>query len=274
MRYFTPQFQIATLIGEQKNLLSKIGGIPWGLPIERWPHCCGEPQKLLAQLCHEPPMLDLGAPGAVLHLFQCLGCFGIDECGCNAFVIDQSELGDGLVQTPGYDDQLDQKLIGEFRISGWKEGDDGIPASRFPEFFNERKLWALQEEFQNIDWFDFQERTRFGGTPRWTGNGPGVFPEPPFEFLFQLDNYLFLQGPPPKPDEAGCTVLELNKENKWNTANPIPSMRRMNAPWTIMHEPPKDYHAAEYTNLGSDGTAYVFVDRSRKPYTYKWYWNR
>ena len=81
MRSFLPTFQIATLAGEQTCLRSKLGGVPWGLPVERWPVCCGQPQKLLAQLCHQPPMLDLGAPGAVLHLFQRLDCLGIAESG-------------------------------------------------------------------------------------------------------------------------------------------------------------------------------------------------
>src|ERR1700677_2104523 len=132
MRYFTPRFQIATLAGEQKKLLSKIGGIPWGLPADRWPQCCNRPQKLLAQLCHEPPMLDLGSPSAVLHLFQCMECCGIDEgdgiedCGRGALVIDRSELDEGLppmpeVPMPAFGDLPDQQLIGEFWISGWDE---------------------------------------------------------------------------------------------------------------------------------------------------------
>ena len=81
MRYFLPQFRIAAFSGTQTELRSKVGGLPWGLPKERWPRCCQRPQKLLAQLRHEPPMLDLGDAGAVLHLFQCLDCgsFGGDE---------------------------------------------------------------------------------------------------------------------------------------------------------------------------------------------------
>lgn len=285
MRYFAPRFQIATLAGEQKKLLSKIGGISWGLPADRWPICrqCERQERLLAQLCHEPPMLDLGSPSAVLHLFQCMECGGIDytcgnieDCGRDTLVIDRSELGEGLSLIPGYDDlsDLGKELIGEFWITGWEEGDDGIPAMRLPEFFDERKLRKIHNEFPDIDWFDSQMRTRFGGTPRWSGNGPMSFPEPPFEFSFQLDNWLFLPGLPPKPNEAGCMVLELDDTAKWETARPTPDMTRMNAPWVIQHEGSDDHHYAEYTNFGSDGTAYVFVDRSRKPYTFKWFWNR
>src|SRR3954469_25249809 len=105
MRYFTPRFEIATLVGEQQKLISKLGGVPWGLPKDCWPSCCEQPMKLLAQLCHEPPVLDLGAPGAVLHLFQCLECCGIgeEEIGGSAFIINQSHFESGLVRVPGYD---------------------------------------------------------------------------------------------------------------------------------------------------------------------------
>src|SRR5579864_8582585 len=106
MQYFMPKFQIAALLPPQDRLRSKIGGIPWGLPPRLWPTCCGHPQKLLAQLCHEPPILDLGAEGSVLHLFQCLECMGIgNDTGRAAFIIDRSILGDGLVTIPGYDDK-------------------------------------------------------------------------------------------------------------------------------------------------------------------------
>ena len=278
MRYFSPRFQIATLAGEQRQLMSKIGGIPWGLPSDHWPSCCGRPQKLLAQLCHEPPMLDLGFPGAVLHLFQCLECCGIDEYGRDAFVIDGAHLGNGLVRVPEYDrsPDLGNALIGEFWITGWEEHEDGIPAARLAEFFIEEDLWALQDEFPNIDWFDSRGRTKFGGSPRWTGNGPLEFPPPPFEFLFQLDNYLYLDGFPPSPNEAGGVVMEYEEGTSAEQvyARPDPGMSLINAPWIITHERSANHHYAGFTNLGSDGTAYVFIDRTRQPHGVKWYWNR
>ena len=277
MRYFTPRLQIASLAGEQTKLLSKIGGVPWGLPPEKWPVCCGQPEKLLAQLCHEPPMLDLGAPGAVLHLFQCLECLGIGEFGRDAFVLDQSEFRGGLVRIPKYDHSPDlgARLIGEFWITGWKEEDDGIPTARFSEFFDERKLWKLQEEFPKIEWFDCRMNTKFGGSPRWTGNGPMGFPPSPFEYLFQLDNYLYLEGPPPSPNDAGCGVTTFGDKGRvLDTSSPDSDRRRINAPWLIMHDQSADCHYAEYTNLGSDGTAYVFVDRNRLPHEVQWFWNR
>ncbi len=284
MRSFLPSFQIATLASEQTRLRSKLGGVPWGLPTERWPTCCDHPQKLLAQLCHEPPMLDLGTPGAVLHLFQCLECLGIGdgEDGSNAgtaFVLDAPEFGDRLVRVPGYDTELDfgGPLIGEFWLTAWQEEDDGIPPARLPEFFDERTYRALQDEFPHLDWYGDRQRTRFGGGPRWTGNGPQTFPPAPFEFLGQLDNFLCLPGPAPMPDAVGCAVAEYSQVGGrpvFDRLPPGPNRRRPNAPWSLVHERGTAQHRAEYTNFGSDGTAYVFIDRSQTPPAVRWLWNR
>ena len=280
MRYFTPRFQIATLVGEQRNLISKIGGVPWGLPEDFWPSCCDRPMKLLAQLCHEPPILDLGAPGAVLHLFQCLDCLGIgpEEVGGTAFIINQSHLERGLVRVAGHDEEgeLGNRLIGEFWITGWDEHDDGIPAERMPEFFIEKDLWKLQDEYPHIEWFDPREKTKFGGTPRWTGNGPMGFPRSPFEFLLQIDNLLFLSGPPPNANEAGCSITEYSDDQSTESVHtkPEPGAERINAPWGIMRERTADDFYAEFTNLGTDGTLYVFIDRTQQPHRVKWIWNR
>ena len=281
MRAFLPSFQIAALAGEQTGLRSKLGGVPWGLPAERWPVCCGHPQKLLAQLCHEPPRLDLGAAGAVLHLFQCLECLGIGNQGNEGtgFVLDRSQLGDSLVRVPGADAELDMggPLVGEFWLTGWQEEDDGIPAACLPEFFDERAYRTLQKEFPHVDWYGEPGRTRFGGSPRWTGNGPQTFPPPPFEFLGQLDNFLSLPGPAPAPDEVGCTVTEHHQAGGkpvFTNLPPAPERRRPNAPWGLLHEQGTAEHRAEYTNFGSDGTAYVFIDRSQAPPAVRWLWNR
>ena len=280
MRAFLPSFQIATLAGEQTRLRSKLGGVPWGLPAQR----CDQPQKLLAQLCHEPPMLDLGAPGAVLHLFQCLECLGIGQGadGSNAgaaFVLDRSELSAGLVRIPGDDAEPDmgRPLIGEFWLTGWHAVDDGIPPMRLPDFFDEGKYWALQDEFAHLDWNGERARTRFGGSPRWTGNGPQTFPSTPYEFLGQLDTFLPLPGPAPAPDEVGCTVAEYTEvdgKTVFSSRQPAPDRRQPNAPWGLTCERAAALHRAEYTNFGSDGTAYVYIDRTQTPPAVRWLWNR
>lgn len=274
MRFFMPRFKIATMMPAQDRLLSKIGGLPWGLPQRLWPTCCGKPQKLLAQLCHEPQILDLGEVDAVLHLFQCMECLGIgDESGRAAFIVNQTVLGNGLTMTEGCDlpGDMGEGLIGEAWIDGWDEGDDGIPESRLEEFFTEKNAWAIHDEFPDMDWFDGHRMTRFGGTPRWTGNGPMNLRLRPFEFLFQLNNDLYASGPPPTPDMVGCDVYTFADSR---LVKPGPGMRRQNAPWIVKYDHSSNDYAFEFTNLGTDGTVFVFIDRTRKPHAVRWFWNR
>lgn len=278
MRYFNPVFEIATLCGIQDKLISKIGGVPWGFPPSMVPTCCDRPQKLLAQLCHEPPMLDLGAPGCVLHLFQCLECWGIEECGRGVVLLDQSRLNEGL-NLPAEDETLpawDRQLVGELWITGWDAADDGIPSSRLPECFTETRLRSLHNEFNHIDWFHPMEKTKFGGTPRWTANGPQGYPPPPFEFLFQIDNSVPLQGSPPDPNQVGCglTVFAASGSPREVHHEPEPGKHRINAPWTVFYEEAIDCLYADFTNLGSDGTIYAFIDRTQHPPEVRWFWNR
>jgi len=288
MKYFSPQFKIATLAPKQKRLRSKIGGVPWGLPAKRWPKCCGFPQKLLAQLCHKPPMLDLGTTGTVLYLFQCLECLGIDGLGSGksdsggraAFILHRSEMGSGFTTVDGFDHspEMGERLIGEAFIEGYQNADDGIPESRLPEFYKEESVWALHEEFSQINWFG-EGMTKFGGSPRWTGNGPMSCPRKPYEFLFQLNSSLRVNGHPPTPDEAGCKVgthsVRKNGETiRSQTLTPRPENVRMNAPWGISFERTANHYEFEFTNLGTDGRVYVFINRARTPHAVTWFWNR
>jgi len=73
MRFYRPVMTLAALQPAQDRLLSKLGGHPWGFPQQRWPICadCGSPMSMVAQIEHSPPAIDLGQPGAVLHLFSC-----------------------------------------------------------------------------------------------------------------------------------------------------------------------------------------------------------
>jgi hypothetical protein len=267
---YLPRWAVAVLQPAQDRLLSKVGGVPWGMPAELWPMCCGHPQKLFAQLVHEPPMLDLGEDGAVLHLFQCADCLGVDGAeGCAAFLVPRARMGKGLVTTPDYDHDggLGGRLNGELWVTGWTPFDDGIDASRLPEFYDEPKLWKLQEEFDYIDWFDGPHMTRAGGAPRWTGNGPQSVPPKPYEFLMQIDSGLYPRSELPADDVADRLARNVD----------LPHGRAPKAvpPWSLDEaEDRPGYLCAEHANLGSDGTAYVFVDRTRTPHRFTWFWNR
>lgn len=285
MIYFIPRVQLATLAPPQTSLRSKIGGVPWGLPPGRWPTCChGHLQKLVAQLLHEPPMLDLGNPKAVLHLFQCQICLGIsdDDTGRAAFIVDRDELGNEPSMPEGYDEvsELGRPLIGEAFLEGWERHDDGIPESRLSEFFDERKLWALHDEFPNVRWYDSHNSAKFGGSPRWTGNGPmacGGSSEvlrPPFEFLFQLDEAMFIEGKAPEPDDVGCQLFYYDKDGRHHTIPPSPGKEQKNAPLYITYVEGSDGWYFDYINLGTDGSLFVFINRAINPHKVRWFWNR
>jgi hypothetical protein len=56
---------------------------------------------------------------------------------------------------------------------------------------------------------------------------------------------------------------------------PRPSKRKINAPWSINVEvAEKGKFSVTITNLGSDGTAYVFINRKLKPAKVYWLWTR
>lgn len=219
-------------------------------------------------------MLDLGKPGAVLHLFQCLECGGIgNDASRAAFILDESQLTDHTVTIPDFDHkpELGEKLIGEFWIDGWTERDDGIPPERLPEFFTCETWNPLTDDYPAIQWFDPREATRFGGSPRWTGNGPSSPYSRSFEFLLQCNNDLYIDGPPPTADDVGGSVFRFPEET---TEKPGPGTVRMNAPWLLVHEAGETNYRAEYTNLGTDGTLFVFINRQTSPHQVRWYWTR
>ena len=285
MIYYTPRFRLATLSAPQQQLCSKIGGAPRGLAADLWPRCCGGYlQKLVAQLLHQPPMLDLGDPNAVLHLFQCPKCGGAndDDTGRAAFILDRRNLGDKPSTPDGYDEPVDggQPLIGEAFLEGFDQHDDGIPESRLPDFFDEKRLWRLHREHPEVNWFDYKSVNRFSGSPRWTGNGPGIFlgrgqfQWPNFQFLFQLGEEIWIPGQPPHPDDAGCPLFLYDENDLQRTFEPAPGKERKNAPFSISAIEGSEEWWFDYINLASDGTLFVFIDRATKPARVKWFWKR
>jgi hypothetical protein len=57
---------------------------------------------------------------------------------------------------------------------------------------------------------------------------------------------------------------------------PVPSAaKRENAPWNATQELDRDdEYYVEFANFGSDGTAYIFIDRERTPPRAIFFWNR
>lgn len=181
-------------------LQAKFGGIPWGLPTYRWPVCrqCGLPMSSLAQI----PVrghLDQAGPLAgredvsdrVLHVFVCERptiCFFWDPLeGANAaFFSALDALG-----ASGSDAAVpDASVLPEIWIQGWVAHDDPVPDELAPDFLDETRFWNLPDEVAAPHAFEGSLRTKLGGVPYWTGNGPQQVPRPPFRYLAQIDKWL------------------------------------------------------------------------------------
>jgi hypothetical protein len=176
---------------------------------------------------------------------------------------------------------LDQ-MVGELWIDGWTEQDDGLDPSLATELFNQDSWMKLPED-EMYPMFESRWRTKMGGIPYWTGNGPLHQPSPGYEFLFQIDTNIPMQGPAPSPDEVGGVVIitELAGEGmnvriaRQDYHKPRPGKERLNAPWTIgVDVAKKGEFLIDITNLGTDGTAYVFINRESNPPRVYWFWNR
>jgi len=293
MQSFIPRFEVATLRPPQTQLIPKLGGLPWGFPVEMWPRCrqCSMPMALLAQLPHHGPALDFGDSRWVLHMFQCTtaGCstWTYDE-GCNAaFMLPREIVGEGLTQAPqptserpGYawitgSAPVVRSMHGELRLIGWQQHEDAIQHYMSPAYFDPYSFGQLPMEFQFPHGFNGRLRTKAGGVPYWTANGPAGVPPRPFDYLMQIDTFLAIEGRLPDPSAIGCNVY-VRRANGQMDARPVPSAaKRENAPWSVMQELDRDdEYYVEFANFGSDGTAYVFIDRETTPPRVIFFWNR
>jgi hypothetical protein len=265
-----------------------------GFPRQLWPICreCDQPLALLAQLPHQPPVLDMGDPKWVLHLFQCTtsSCSTWSyDTGCNAaLILPREALTEGLTHPPAATAPrptiawagsnripiADPSMHGEIWITGWREHEDGIPDHLITAYYDRTEFDALPENLRFPHNFDSRLATKTGGVPYWTGNGtPPDIPQAPFEYLMQIDSYLVLRGPLPSPS-VGCDVHFIDVHKMETLAVPEAD-RRENAPWHISQEVgAEDEYSAAFANFGSDGTAYVFIDRETSPPDVVLFWNR
>ena len=295
---FIPRFEVATLRPPQTRLIPKLGGLPWGFPVDMWPRCpdCSIPMALLAQLPHDGPALDLGDARWVLHVFQCAtaGCFTWDyDGGCNAaFILPREVLREGLTQAPPASTDRpvrawigeitaeersmlaseERSMHGELWITGWQEHEDTIPHDMRPAYFDFDAFWTLPDKLRSPHDHDHRFFTKAGGVPYWTVNGPSGFPPAPFDYLMQIDTHLYIRGHLPDPSTIGCDVWA----NGEMEARPVPSAaERKNAPWGVAQASDRDdEYYVEFANFGSDGTAYVFIDRETTPPLVMFFWNR
>jgi hypothetical protein len=255
--------------------------------------------SLLAQLTHDPPALDLGGPSHVLHLFQCQdpGCLSMDPgMGNDAVMVPVEELGDGLTLLPESEElggcdaiminglvPSDLRLlVGELWIDGWLEHEDGFEAALAMNVFDYDKWMRLPDSVMDR-MFECRWRTKMGGIPYWTANGPPEPPPPGYEYFFQLDSLIHFTGKAPTPDECGGRVTVIVQQRKGDALRevrqdylqPTAGKNKQNAPWQIIVEThDTGGFGVEITNFGSDGTAYGFINRQAKPANVFWVWRR
>jgi hypothetical protein len=225
VKYFVPELMPDEELPVQSSLEEKFGGLPWGLPSERWPlcGCCGTPQSLLAQVCHRHERLNLGKEGRVLFVFACNDDYSrcptwdMNSGANSSIVLDEEELTEELTSpaiSHVFAEQhlarwLDEQVFPVWRVVRWLEKDDGIPES-YPGFFGLHRGVPDGHDEQEYEgyWSAVSQETRLGGVPFWI-----QLPQPPpgGRFLGQIDSnccqafgdngigYIFLTGPASAP---------------------------------------------------------------------------
>lgn len=218
--------------GDAQGLVPKLGGLPWGLPADRWPVCeeCGRPMSHLAQLPADPAVLPGVPDGEVLFAFKCewdsVCSFWEVDGGANAvFTVPRQALADVPTPAPVVEDGTPE-VLPELTITRWHAADDGAPAELEDAFYDYGLHSDLPDEIAHPHDWAGEWRTKAGGVPYWTANGAQQVP--PGRLVLQIDNWVHLE-------EGGIT---------------------------------------EVANFCSDGTAYVFVDRSQTPPAYAMIINR
>ncbi|MBB3137765.1 hypothetical protein FHS26_005533 [Rhizobium pisi] len=283
MRFYRPTFELAALQQPQDRLVSKLGGRPWGFPQARWPVCpdCFYPMSMVAQLEHDPPAIDLGSAGGVLHLFFCanLLCLSYGAGGCEAVILRCEEIGHGLTEQPP-DEDGNQSINGEVWISGWEPHDDPVPPEQVSSFYDDGDHMNLPDDIAQPFGFDSRWNTKAGGVPYWTGNGVTLDPSsitcPPFEFLLQIHQMVYIDGAAPPADVVGCTVSiykEIAGETEWEHHAPT-KPPAASSPMSVIAEHGAQSYGVDFVNFGSDGTAFVFIDRHSTPPIVRWHWSR
>ena len=269
MKYFVPELALGALLPPQTQLCDKIGGLPWGLPVEKWPLCreCGNPQTHLATFLHSAERLDLGAEGRAVLIFQCGHSPNETDCetsvadsGANAVVfLDAHELGSGLTQPPlpGTPKEV------EMRVREWVEQEDLVTEELEPYFYKTDGFWEFQEAHEAvID--SIRDGARLGGVPDWVQNVEDV--PSTFRFAAQLDMYYHFPDPLPTADAVGATISRWDKSigqyGEYQVSKPAhsdPSLRGEIYVSDLTLERYGSGFDVEAAEFGDGGLGYLFI---------------
>jgi hypothetical protein len=248
MRYFRPRLIPGWLAGIQDRPSDKFGGLPWGLPNSRWPICaaCKKPQSLVMQIFHHPDRLDLCADGRVLFAFQCAdwyesGCacdpFSTESGSTSCFVLEARDLSTGLS-----DPQTPVRSHVECRVSDWLECEDDH---------------GDESQAQNVS-----PDTRLGGEPFWMYD-PMQLPTSAakWRFIAQVNELMEIEGLPPDPDTAGCTIIRMKGDGTVVSHDRPREKLRDDGPGTIWHYVDQNKWVFSFANF-SGGRGYAFLSEN------------
>ena len=270
MKNYEPLFSIGTLNPPQNRLRSKLGGLPWGLSRSQRP----EGMAMLAQLVHEPPMIDLGGD-FVLFLWH----WSDPENFCDppnyqddrkySLLVPRSSLGNGLIPPP-----RNTRLFGEVLIDGWREFDDNMPEEWLKLFYTSKDFREVSSREGGCIEFGNGLQTKFGGQPCWSVAGPDAIDllPGPMPLLFQTDGWIRIKGEVPDHQLVGSLFLDDSTPGHRVTRKPTRMLPT--APWFLMTSSKPDEFIAVIADFASDGNAYVFMDRSSNPPIPRWTWSR
>jgi hypothetical protein len=252
MRYFVPKLAPGWMNdGPQSDRGDHFGGLPFGLPIERWPVCrhCGATMSFVCQLEHHAERLDLGANASTMFVFWCFKDPGNcpvwePDAGSNAvFVLKADECTNTAAHMP------EVEVLPYLPVLGWREHDDGVASEQRKAFFDATAYLELDDRG-----FEVLPGTRLGGAPFWPQAAPVCPWDPAWQLVLQLDGGEWLEPPAPSADELGCTVHFQRPDGSYGQREPLVPKRFAPPQGVMVTE-----DGAWCVDRFRDFTIYVFV---------------
>jgi len=279
MKYFAPELALGALLPPQTEIMDKYGGLPWGLPVDRWPLCreCGKPLTHLATLTQYAERLDLGADGRAVLVFQCgrspneTGCETLlPDSGANAVLfLDAKEQTKSLTEppAPGAPREI------EVRVTNWTEQHDLVTPELEPSFYI-TDSYDADGGFRDIfgEFYYAHEAVvdsvadgaKLGGVPGWIQSPEKI--DSAFRFAAQLAMYLHFPDPLPSADAAQATINVRERVPsalaRYSVSKPIHPDANLRGEIYVSDLTIKRYGSGfnvEVADFGDGGSGYLFV---------------
>ncbi|MES2464313.1 MAG: hypothetical protein V4671_27445 [Armatimonadota bacterium] len=257
MRYWIPELVLGVLHPNPPiHQADKFGGLPWGLPQNKWPGDGEGPYVFFAQFTHHLERANLGREGRVAFLF--LGGTDTDE---TVVFVDSEELSAGPTCLP----RPKSTTLTEAWVTEWEDDDDGLSDSILPYFMSEKAYYAdeFSQRRETVSLSDtLPGGTRLGSVPDWVQSPYDAPPVPPFVFIGQFSGDFDFDGPAPSAEQTGCPI-EQEGSSIWSMFFPrvMKPHRRSShpgAPRKIRVHKDGTYFCDD--NCIGDGLAYLFVN--------------